>query len=459
MSRWINWNPAGVQIDDEIHTPDAAAYSLRHDAWKNLQIWTGAGATGTQLAEGTDYQLDTEKTLSNSFGESAAVHTQVQIINAAYEGISLYHSYLAVADFWKAINGKLSVAEAPAHYERDIPWKVKGLSWSDLSIIVSPGEMTININKVGYYLPAAIELRLNESATWDTITPIDYTLEENRAGKDFYIYALQPESGYVPNFVVSANSTYPTGYTEETSRKVGGFHCLCFGTDIISDTELSHPLSNVYTGAVLPQSVWDLNHRPKSEPEGMVYHDGLDLWIDIYLASLEGGGTWGVGKLVSAFNGDFVTGTTTEVFHARKFEQWFGQQRKRLPREFEFVALSLGSNQGTNIVGSVNPVTTGGHVDIADRRMISYIGVEDACGTLWQWGLDTGSNLSSSYSNNFTAHDSDVAGQQYSNTSRVILGGDWGYGSRCGSRASYCHYGALYLDDYRGARGVSEPRR
>jgi len=73
---------------------------------------------------------------------------------------------------------------------------------------------------------ADIELDLNTAANWDTVTPIDYTVAATRAGNDFYYYACIPVSGNVPVVKLSANSTYPSGYTANNSRKIGGFHAM-----------------------------------------------------------------------------------------------------------------------------------------------------------------------------------------------------------------------------------------
>jgi len=48
----------------------------------------------------------------------------------------------------------------------------------------------------------------------------------------------------------------------------------------------------------------------------------------------------------------------------------------------------MTSNEETNITGSTDPVTTGGHSDTGARRMISNIGCEDCAGALNQWLSD-----------------------------------------------------------------------
>jgi hypothetical protein len=65
-----------------------------------------------------------------------------------------------------------------------------------------------------------------------------------------------------------------------------------------------------------------------------------------------------------------------------------GAVGKRLLSYMEFQLAAAGSNEETNIVGSADPVTTGGHSDTAGRRMISNIGCEEMCGAVWQWLLD-----------------------------------------------------------------------
>jgi len=54
----------------------------------------------------------------------------------------------------------------------------------------------------------------------------------------------------------------------------------------------------------------------------------------------------------------------------------------------EFQVVAKGSNECTNISGSRDYGTTGGHVDTNNQRMISHYGLEDCCGYMWQWTRD-----------------------------------------------------------------------
>jgi hypothetical protein len=137
-------------------------------------------------------------------------------------------------------------------------------------------------------LTTQAEVNLSLEASWDTISGTDYSTAANRVGKDFYIYACVPGSGSAPTLKVSANSSVPSGYSASTSRKIGGFHGLCVAVGTIS----GHTLTGFVAGDVLPASIWDLNFKPKfANPEGMVYSDGINKWVDIYLASGTGAST------------------------------------------------------------------------------------------------------------------------------------------------------------------------
>jgi hypothetical protein len=263
-------------------------------------------------------------------------------------------------------------AVLPVHYERDRKWAL-ALPYSTAAnryTIVSPGILSVNVNNVGYAITSQVSLDLSVAANWDAIAPTDYTVAANRAGKDFYIYACL-QAGSAPKPLLSANSTTPAGYTATNSRKVAGFHCLSVAVGAIA----GHTLTGFVAGDVLPASIWDLKHKPReASPEGMVYSDQINAWVDIYLAS-------GTGTATASVNGATISDTRTW----NDFVDDGAAVKKRLLFDTEFQTIAAGSNEQTNIAGSADPVTTGGHVDTAARRMVSNIGCEDCCGVLWQW--------------------------------------------------------------------------
>ena len=290
------------------------------------------------------------------------------------------------------------------------------------------------------------------SATEDVTIDINSSIAvNNRNGKDVYIYATVNTDNTL-QFLISLNSTTPNGYTADNSRKIGGFHCLCAAVGTIAN----HVLSGYATGDILPASRWDLLFRPNSEPEGMVYDEYTNIWVDIYLASYTS-----ANGLQSIYGAATADGGSTEKFHWYKFNEFFRNVKKRLPFQYEFISAARGSNQQTNIKDSTDAVTTGGHVDTANRRMISNIGCEDMCGFLWQWGYDSAAvhSTGTSFADAFDANDSgEEKGQHYAMPYRCFLGGIWNYSSKCGSRCSYWCDSPLRLISNYGARGVSPLR-
>lgn len=300
----------------------------------------------------------------------------------------------------------------------------------------------------------------------------DDTVAANRAGQDYFVYAVWPTTGSTPKYVVSKNATIPHGYDATNSRKVGGFHCLCVSAGTIS----GHPASGYLTGDIIPNSVWDLKFRAESgNNQGMAYDTKDQCWKFIYMASNDGG------KAASVF-GATIWDTLT----------WFSAVDAcalagvRLMRDFEFQNGALGSNEATNIAGSTDPVTTGGHSDTAGRRMISSTFLEDCCGALWHW-LDEQSyrfDAAAAHTHSVTVADAalpqtvtsgaasaDVApafsykaqtgdkGSLYTQgtygTIKLLAGGGWNVGANCGSRSRRASSYPWSTDSAIGFRAVA----
>ena len=321
----------------------------------------------------------------------------------------------------------------PNYYNRD------ELFTTNKTTVTIPKDLKININGNCYINT------INKSLQLSTVdTPA------NLAGKDVYIYACEPTSGTEPIFVLSLNSTVPTGYTADNSRKIGGFHCLCKDVGVIE----GHTLSGYVTGDILPATRWDLLHRPKGEPEGFAYEELTDCWIAIYLPS------WDGTKLVSVYNGVIADGASTKKWHGEAFYDQFAKQGMRLVWRHEFQIGAKGSNEQTNIQGSSDPNTTGGHVDTAGRRMISNIGLEDCCGVLWQFAMDLGFAGGSGWTNSVynSAVDDRSYGQTYGTLYRLRLGAIWADGGSSGSRSANCNSSSADVHVNSSARGASEPK-
>lgn len=321
------------------------------------------------------------------------------------------------------------VAQIPEYYTRPSLYTVSKKS------ITIPKGLRVRIGDKGY-----------ESASTTTLST---TSLGNLAAKDVYIYACAPITlSTEPVFVLSLNSTVPSGYTAENSRKIGGFHCLCADVGIIS----GHTLSGYVAGDILPASAWDLIHRPRCSPEAMVYCDKVDFWVDVYLNS------WDGNKLVSVYKGVTADGTSTKKFHGELFVDELAKLNKRLPPRRVFQAVMKGSNELTSVEGSTD--VTGGNVDTAGRRMISNYGCEDGCGFLWQWSEDIGFAGGSGWTNSVynSRVDSASLGQTYGVLYRAQLGGGWGDGGSCGSRSVACDGSSASVNANCGGRGACEPK-
>lgn len=213
--------------------------------------------------------------------------------------------------------------------------------------------------------------KVDGEVTW-TARFANPTTAANRAGYDFYVYACQPTSGTAPVFKVSPNSTTPYGYSTTTSRKVGGFHCLCVAVGTIA----SHALSDYVAGDILPYSVWDLKHRANGNAnEGRTFIPTIGKWTNIYLMT----GT--TTAPVSVYGG--TIGTSTHSLVAQDMAVTFNGV---LPNSDEFTALAIGSNETVTIGSKPTPFSSGGHSTSSSvRRMVSNYGVEEACGYIGQW--------------------------------------------------------------------------
>lgn len=439
-------------------------------------VWTVTSTTGTASGESSgagleDWQANHSYRVDELFVYEGQIYKVLNNFTsgATFEETSNIEAYvpqeLTNADIEKLINDFIPsgsggtdirrlVATAPAHYEREQLYTT-----NKTTITIYP--TWININNHGYVLEGTKLIDIENADNWDDST---YTSAAQRAGKDFYIYACEPTSNDAPDFILSANSTIPTGYTADNSRKIGGFHCLCLSVGTIS----GHRLSGYNTGEILPNSPWDLKHRAVSENEGMVYIPEVNKWVDIYLTS------WDGAKLVSEYNGAFVTGETTHKCHGEKFVEELGLVNKQLLTREEFMVIAKGSNENTAINGATNPITTGGHVDSNNRRMVSNYGVEDCCGTLWQWLATTAENYPGSTWNSNVyyfsgygwqdkpVYNSVIDSQKYGSCSglvrRFISGSSWANSSSCGSRCVACDgFGARVLASL-GSRGSSTMR-
>ena len=282
-------------------------------------------------------------------------------------------------------------------------------------------------------------------------------------GTDYCVYCCDPSNGADTQdldevFVISKNSTYPSGYSADNSRKIGGFHYgivrhINSKGNPINSTGVEKGSGwegNVYTG-ILPNSVWTTKHRPKCEdPSGMVYL-GNALWGDIYLASDNG-----LDGLQSKYNATPITGTEgINWYIANEKARRVG---KRLPTYAEFCQAAFGSPQGQDGNNTYAWSATGnsgrqktGYV----KNAVSALNIRDLVGNVWKW-LDEFIHDPTGASWNW--HDpmsGQGVGQLYMANSTglhaLIGGGYWTGGVRDGARTVHCGDYPWHVDTRIGA--------
>jgi len=234
------------------------------------------------------------------------------------------------------------------------------------------GMVNIGGNGKGYALAAQVNwdpyLATNNDGSFSAVT----------LGDDIYIYACQ-QTGGVAKWVASKNSTYPAGYTASTSRKIGGCHVGRY-------RGVANRYNTTYVPVVqiIPNSCWDLQHRPTCDPRGMVEVIPGSLWVDIYLNS-EGSGVWPENVPVSAYGATIIRDT---IYSRSDFHQLLRNAGKRLPSLEEFLVYAEGApagldannDQAWSATANTGPTTAGGVA-----KAVSMYNVADAVGNVWDW--------------------------------------------------------------------------
>ena len=312
-------------------------------------------------------------------------------------------------------------------------------------------ECLVNIggNGYGYFL--------QPQSNWSVVDPThhDGTLTTLTLGDDISLFSVDANNGTSDaKLIASKNAVFPNGYDASNSRKIGGFH---YGR--------VRPIGNRYDLAytpsiqIVPNSVWDLKHRPTCDPSGMVEIVPGGFWADIYLNS-EGAGTWPENVPVSKYG---VMPIKDDVYARTDFHLLVRNAGKRLPTVEEFLTYAEGAPAGQNgnntYAWSANfnagPTTTG-DVD----KSVSMFNVVDAVGNLWDW-LDGhfdlgGNNYNQDFSVANVGKDSTMPRGSVNHVSwRCFIGGGVFYdGEHCGSR--YIHSGAApwEANSVVGLRGI-----
>ena len=297
-------------------------------------------------------------------------------------------------------------------------------------------------------------------------------------GKDYYVYICDTRvDAQNERYVVSLNSTYPAGWNASDSRKIGGFH---YGRVRKVDGNLQPVNSSgaifgtgwesAVSNGIVPRSVWTLGHRPKCNPEGMVYLGG-GTWIDIYLNSDDG--AYG---LKSEYGCAPMTGT--EGMNWYTFTERLAKSGKRMPDYSDFCAYAFGSPAGldnANTNAWTATTNTGRGVTGSVVNAVSAVGCVDAVGRVWEWLNDLitraehatnteyhptvawGWDKKSPLKDNATKYDVGNIYQYYAySLAALVAGGGWNDGANAGARAVNCYYYPWIVVTSIGARGACD---
>ena len=315
---------------------------------------------------------------------------------------------------------------------------------------IASGKKQITIQR-GTYIP----LTVNGVERWfkadtDVVLNIESLLGSSlQPGKDYTVFLVPQGDGLS---IIVDTADVPQGYTSNQVLAIIGFHTLCVsvGTGLdymFGGISLEHLLNGYNAGDILPHSVWCLNHRSHSSPKGMVYIPTLDFWCDIYLPSGTGVNTKSVYQGAITRNRQYVD-----------FVEDMFCVNKSLLTDEEFAAAMLGSNEKTAVLGANETGATsggaGGRKDTANRRMISIYGVEEGCGSIWQWLASTSAAGGSGWTSQ-----NGGKGDFYGSCYALLAGGYWGDGAYCGSRCRYANDSRSAAHTNVGGRGRSRPMR
>lgn len=297
-------------------------------------------------------------------------------------------------------------------------------------------------------------------------------------GCDYYVYICDSrQDAQDEQYIISLNSTYPSGWNASNSRKIGGFHygrCRKINDNLqpvnSSGAVFGTGWESAVSSGIVPRSVWTLGHRPKCSPEGMVYLGG-GTWVDIYLNSDDG-----AQGLKSEYNCAPMTGT--EGMNWYTFTERLMKSGKRMPDYNEFCAYAFGSPQGldgANTNAWTATTNTGRGTTGSVVNAVSAVGCVDAVGRVWEWLNDLitraehaknatyhaseawGWDLTSPLKDAATKYDvGNIYQYYYASLAALRAGGDWSNGVHAGARAVDCGSYPWNVRTVIGVRGACD---
>ncbi len=244
------------------------------------------------------------------------------------------------------------------------------------------------------------------------------------AGTDYAIYACADGT-----LRADSNFSAPSGYTTANSRFIGSGHYAPGGN-------ATGQSGGNTTSAFNPYSLFDLTYRPnRKDWRGMTADPGESVCGMIYMLNTEH-----IANGPSAYNKVIADGSSPPKIPTQfggtgsssysdltKFtaQEVLAAYQMRLPSYQEFAALTFGTTENSGI-GTDQGST------ILNAAYTSKCGIIQATGIMWVWGADFGGGAAAAgWTNNNGGR-----GQTHQMENAVVVGGSWGTGANCGSRAS-----------------------
>lgn len=316
------------------------------------------------------------------------------------------------------------------------------------SLNIPEGSVNIGGNGKGFIITAQTGFDVSDAASHDG------SFTSLALGDDIYIYAV--DNGVAEaKLIASKNADFPDGYSAVTSRKIGGFH---YGR--------VRPVANRYDTAflptvqIVPNSVWDLNHRPTCDPTGMVEIISGGFWADIYLNS-EGGGTWPENVPVSRYGQTLIR---NNVYARSDFHLLLRNAGKRLPMVEEFLTYAEGSPAGqdtNNETAWAANSNTGPAPSGSVAKAVSMFNVVDVVGNVWDYlgdHSDWGDTLRKDATVVNVGQDASIPRGMVDHAEwrNFAGGGVWNSGEEAGSRCLHSGSKPWFTNGIVGLRGVCE---
>ena len=316
------------------------------------------------------------------------------------------------------------------------------------------GTLAVKAGTAAYLSGGVVSFAAQTAITMPTLT----------AGEDYSVWVL-------PNGTAQAVADpffAPASAPAAGALKIGGFH---YGLVAPGATVASGGFATTGTGMIWTQadvdliagidawSIWDLNYRPACpNPRGMARTVG-GAWLDIYFCNtdvdINGSSRYNTNvasgtvlpKKPQAFGGDgaatypdMTWWVASELAHA---------VGKRLPWEHEFVDAAFGVTEATAIGGASATIPATGRA----AGFTSRIGIEQATGHIWTWGMDSG-QAGETYS--WQAITGGRGSTYTTPHRRVLLGGYRNNGSHAGSRCSNWSHAPSYSNWSVGLRAACD---